>query len=431
MKDLLKAYSDPKVLEVADAVRSILYTDGAMITENDETKTPELSSLQLKDLLTSADIIPLLPEAITHVILEEIEPASIIYNTFFNEVRAIRSGTFVIHSIGPMVALPVGANGEYPETSFALDATGHRININTQKYGLEINIADEVLEDNLIGVVGMWLRRAANALVRNREKMAIDMIKKYGIIMMDNNSPSAPVKNLSGRDITGTQNGTMTMNDLMELYTSALMEGFTLDTMIMHPLAWQTFMTDAEMKEIVLNNNTLVTYRPPRGSYSRALQQLAHPENLGLTWNKGYGNPTLDPTTNKLGKNPYASTLSVMNATFNLPPRSVLPTPLQIIVSPYAPISTVNNRTITDIIFAESSEVGLALRKTDPITERFENPEKERVKIRMKETFGMGILNQGKAIRIAKNVVVDRNYVFDNVNSVTNMANLNRYSDLV
>ncbi len=429
MSDLLKAYSDPKVLEIAEAFRAIMHTDGTMI-ETKENGPPELKGVQLRDLLTSADLIPLLPEAITHVILEEIEPAAIIYDNLFQQVRVIRNGTFVIHSIGPMVALPVGANGEYPQTSFAMDSTGYKININTQKYGLELDIADEVLEDNLIGVVGMWLRRAANALVRNREKMALDMIQKYGIIMFDNDSPSAPVKNFSGRDIAGDANGTMTMNDLMELYTSALMEGFTLDTMIMHPLAWQTFMTDAEMREIVLNNNTLVTYRPPRGSFSRALAQLAHSQGLGLTWGKGFGNATLDPSSTKLGKNPFATTLSVMGATFNTPPRQILPTPLQIIVSPYVPIRTVNNVTITDIIFAEAGETGLVLKKLDPITERFQNPEKERIKIRMKEVFGMGILNQGKGIRIAKNIVVDRNYVFDNVNSVT-LSTLDRYADRV
>ena len=74
---------------------------------------------------------------------------------------------------------------------------------------------------------------------------------------------------------------------------------------------------------------------------------------------------------------------------------------------------------VTDLIFAQSGEAGLVLRDGEPIVNQFKVEEKESIVVRMKEGLGFGILNLGKAVIIAKNVVIDRNYVFQNMNSVT------------
>jgi len=427
------------VLELAECFKSAMYGDGIVMTstknEDSDFASSKFGKLRVKDLLTRKDLLPLFPEAITHVMLDEIEPRAVVYDTLFNEVGVTRSGTFVIHNIGPLSAGPVADNGEYPETNFALDRLGYRININTMKFGLQINISDDVFEDNLIGVVGLWLRRAANALVRNREKMSMDKISKFGIITFDNSNPSGyswDVKSYTGRAIDGSYNGTLSLNDLMEMYVSALLEGFTLDTLLMHPLAWQTFMTDPEMKEIVLQNNTVVSYVPPRGSRARGWTTLTN-GGLGLSWDKGTGSSNIfDPSTMKLGANPWTRNLNALGATFNIPPR-YFPTPLTIVVTPYSPFGQVTVGSIqkywTDLVFAQRDECGLVMRKQEPITETFDDREKEIRKIRMKEVFGMGIMNQGKAIRVAKRVVIDRNYVFQNYNAAT-LSEINRKSGL-
>ena len=62
-----------------------------------------------------------------------------------------------------------------------------------------------------------------------------------GITVMDNASPTAvadPTEygSLTGRDITGAFNGSMTLNDLFDLYAWLVMRGFTPNTLILHPL---------------------------------------------------------------------------------------------------------------------------------------------------------------------------------------------------
>ena len=416
------------VLEVAELIKATMKSDGQLLVPGVNASESRFARLKVKDLLTEKDLLPLLPQAITHVLLNEIEPEAVIYNTFFHEFGVTRNGTFVIHNIGPMTAGAVANNGEYPEASFATDKTGFRIDVSTAKFGLQITISDEVIEDNLIGIIGLWLKRASNALVRNREKMAMDAIQNYGIITHDNSNPDGytwDVKSYSGRGIDGVANGTPSLEDMMEMYVRAMLEGFFLDTLCMHPLAWQMFMTDPEMKEIVLSNNVITSFRAPLGKRAPGWTQLSNP--LGLNWNKGTGTNTLDPSVTKLGANPWLRTQNVLGNTWNIPPR-YFPTPLTIVVTPYVPFGSVQvpapgggtmSKYWSDLIFAQADECGLVLRKLDPITETFENKEKEYRKIRMKEIFGMAIMNQGKAIRIAKRAIIGRNYVFQNTNSVS------------
>jgi hypothetical protein len=406
-------------------IRDIMAGVSSFTDENGESHTYDV-----KDVLRNADLVPLTQETISRIMVDEIEPDSVIYDTLFTEIGVTRGGTFQFTSTGELVAGPVGEDGEYPETNFAFGIQGYRIMAQVQKYGLAVRIAQDVLEDNLIDVVGMWLRKARNALVRNREKMAWDEVKKYGTIEYNNAAPttSPKVRTTTGRGIDGVQNGTLSLNDLLELYTQAMIDGYNLDTLIMHPFAWQMFMVDPEMKEIILNNNTVVTFRPPQGGLFTRMKVLEGPNGLGLTYGKGQGNPMMDPSTGKLFPDPFVRTMMALGAQMQIKPH-VWPTPLTIIVSPFVPIKAVGNNYVTDMVFAEAGECGVVFRKDDPIVEQFDLAQKEQVMIRMKESFGMGVMNQGKAIRIAKNIVVDRNYVFQNMNAIQ-LNPLTRYSAL-
>jgi hypothetical protein len=401
-----------------DVANAIVLNNGIMTDENGDELT-----VNMRDMLRKEDLVPLMPEQITHVMLEEIEPASVIYSNFFSEVMATETQqSLMIHNIGPVSVQPLGEYGEYPETNLSMDTSGYEINLRMQKYGLELRVHEDVLNMNLVPVVSMWMARARNAFIRNREKLAIQELKKHGIVVFDNDNPSNythEVKSYSGRNIAGVANGTMSLNDLMEVYVSALLEGFTIDTIAMNPLAWQTFMVDPEMREIVLNNNTVVTYKAPNGSAALGrYKELEGLMKLGLPWSKGAGNPTLGPEAAKLGQNPYAMTKALLGMTLNIPPR-YFPTPLTIVVSPFVPVRQVGNTMVTDIFFAQSGEAGIVLRDGEPVVREIALPEKEAMVIRMREGLGFGVLNLGKAVRICRNVVVDRNYVFENYNSVS------------
>lgn len=416
-----KEFSLEERASALQVANSIMHHDGYVADENGQ-----VGQIVLKDMLRKEDLLPLMPEAITHVMLEEIEPQSVLYNNFFTQVVAQDTHqSLIIHNMGPLSVQPVGDYGEYPDSNLAMDMSGYDLNLRIRRYGLELRVHEDVVAQNMIPVIGMWLQRARNAFVRNREKLAVQELKKHGIVVYDNNNPagySHEVKAYSGRGIDGNANGTMSLNDLMAVYVSALLDGYTVDTIAMNPFAWQTFMVDPEMREIVINNNTVVSYRAPNGSSAFGrFSQLTGPLNLGLPWGKGAGHNNLDPNqslTGKLGQNPYALTQSILGATYNIGPR-YFPTPLTIVVSPFVPLSRIGNTLVTDIIFAQGGEAGVVLKEGDPVVKQFSVEEKEAIVVRMREGLAYGTLNLGKAVRICKNVVVDRNYVFENSNSVT------------
>jgi len=422
-------YSADDKLVMDRTIRDIMSGRSYYVDENGDRQT-----YNIQDVLRKPDLVPLTQESISKVFIDEIEPDATIYNTLFTEVGVTRPGTFEFTAAGELNVGTVGEDGEYPETNFTFGVGGYRIQAQVQKYGLAVRIANEVLEENLVDIVGMWLRKARNAMVRNREKMSWDHILKYGIVEFNNAAPTSAslgnrgIQTTTGRGIDGVQNGSMSVNDMLELYTTAMIDGYTLDTIIMHPFAWQMFMVDPEMKEIIMSNNTVVSMRPPQGGLFNRMRVLEGPNGLGLTYGKGNGNPTMDPSNGKFFPDPFSRSMMAYGATMNIKP-SIWPTPLTIIVSPFVPIRQVGENYVTDLIFAQAGECGIVFRKDDPIVDQFDLEMKEQTYIRMKESFGIGILNQGKSIRIAKNIVVSRNYVFQNANNVT-LDPLTRYSPI-
>jgi len=413
-----------------DVIRDIYHSGMSYVNVADDEGNSNKKEVLFKDLVTDKDLARFIPEAVTQVLLDEIEPASIIVDNLFTVARITRSGSIIITDTGPLAAGPIGADGEYPNQGIAMTSGGYRLSLTTGKYGLALALTQDVLDNNDLAILSYWMRKAANALTRNREWMAMNALLSEGIVMFDNADPTGngmwDIRNLTGRGIDGNQNGTFSLNDLMELYAYTQMEGFTMDTIMMNPLAWMTFMTDPEMREIVLDGNTVISFRPPLGNRAPSWTQLNNP--LGLKWDGGVGNESLDATLMKLGLNPYARSQSVLGSTFNLAPKH-FPTPLKIILSPYVPLRRVGTgataKYVTDIIFAQAGEAGIFVRKEEPMTDRFNDSWKEITKVKMREEIGVAITNQGKAIRIVKNAVIGRNYVFDNVNS-TSLSPLNR-----
>ena len=60
------------------------------------------------------------------------------------------------------------------------------------------------------------------------------------VTVFDNASPTTTADpneygTTTGRDITGAFNGSMTLNDIFDMYAFMAMRGFIPDTLIMHP----------------------------------------------------------------------------------------------------------------------------------------------------------------------------------------------------
>lgn len=383
-----------------------------------EVEDGNINRYSLKDLVTSEDLMRFFPTAVETVVREAIEPNLFIADRLFQKITIERGTRVQIGALGAMEAGRVGQGGEYPERQLDLDG-GDMVAITTQKYGLKISLTEDALKENQFDVVNIWLRAAGKALARCKEKVAAKLINEMGYKVFDNANPAtAYFGSTTGRDITGAANGSMTSTDVFELYAYLLNRGFNGDVLLMHPLAWKTFMTDTEMREVVLSASTV------------AKVQGAPAPNWG-TSHYGYGLRTTATGNEKLngntakGPSAWAQTLNPLGAQFSVAPK-YLPTPIEVIVTHFMPFvygpkgtERMDSGCVTNVVLVDSSNCGV-MGQSEPVRiDRWTDPERDIENIKMREAYGFAPLEQGKAIAKASNINVARNYNFENVNQRT------------
>lgn len=366
--------------------------------------------ITINDLVTSEDIKPFVPRVVRRIIVEAVEPNLLILPNLFTRVDIPEGQMVEIGSIGTIQAGKVAQGDIFPQTTLSTDTVGATAGITVAKYGCAINITEEAIKDNQFDVITLWLRAAGVALARLKESKAIKLLVSMGVTVFDNATPgNAEIGSLTGRNIAGDGNGSMTLNDLFDMWAYLSLRGFNPDTLIMSPLAWKVFAVDPELREIVLRGATLATRRMPLGSGSEGWNGIFTPDGIG---------PKYKYTGDDDGISAYTQTLTPVGASWNLPPQ-YLPSPLKVLVTHYTPYSERAGglSPITDIIMADSQRCGILVQRENPTTQEDNIFERQVRQVHIYERYGMGVFDQGKGIAIAKNVVVDRNYIFDNVNS--------------
>ncbi len=389
-------------------------------------KDGNYNKFELKDLVTREDLMRFIPQTVETVVREAIEPNLFIVDRLFQRITIERGSRIQIGALGALEAARVGQAGEYQEKTLDLDG-GDMIALTTDKHGLKISLTEEVLRDNLWDVVNVWLRAAGRALARHKERQAAKIISEMGYDVFDNINPTNSYAGVTtGRDITGTANGSMTANDIFEMYAYLLNRGFTPDVVMMHPLAWKTFMCDTEMREVVLAGNTVVSRRAPNGEAPMAWG-TSH-NGFGFRTSQT-GNMQTSGNTIK-GASPWVQTLNPLGNTFNIAPR-YLPGPLEVIVTQYVPFSyggalyeRIDAGCRTNVVMVDSSNCGVIGQSQEVTTDRWTDPERDIENIKMREEYGFAILEQGKGIAVARNIAIARNYNFENANSQT-LSNIN------
>jgi hypothetical protein len=385
--------------------------------------------LELKDALTSDDVTRFIPTVVTTIVREALEPATVVVNNLFQSITLERGRQVQIGSIGSMHVADIPEGSDYPE--FYPDmGEGNIVAGNVGKVGVMIHFTDEMIEDTQFDILGLWLRAAGRAFARHKEKKAIRLLNEMGTVVYDNGNPSGAEKGVcTGRDITGAQNGSMTLNDVFEMYAYMVNRGFTPSHWVVHPLAWAIFLTDSEMREVMMEAGTLVTNRLPDGSPSPGWPtEFGGRGQRTAATGEGEETPNYGPSNaqGRFGANAFTQSLNPLHSTFNIPPRG-LPTPLQILVTPHLQYrasagltsTAADGKASTSVFMADANATGVLINKESISIEEFDKPLQDMQGLKLRERYGFMEIEQGKGVTVAKQVIIDRNYVFDNVNSVT------------
>ena len=376
---------------------------------------------EFKDVFFTEDLTRFIGTTVTSIVQEAVEPELLVVPNLFKSIAYEGPGrTVEIGGVGALHAAEVPEGQEYPEADFSY-GDGYIIQLGIAKHGLKLRITQEVIDDNLFDVFGMWLQMAGRALARHKEEYGIMLLNDMGITVADNGQANDDTElgHMSGRDIAGAFNGTMTANDIFDMWVYGYLRGFNYDTLLMNPLAWKVFMNDDKAREIFFSNGVIASNRQPDGSGASTFG--AGFGGLGYK-SDPYGNDYNNLGTGLAGPNPFTQNLNPLGASFNIAPK-YLPSPLKIIVSPHVGYgsSTVGGKAVkvTDIMMADSQNAGLLMTKEGISMDEWADPERDIRSMKIKERWGMALLAQGKGVAVAKNVVIADNYQFENSNTAS------------
>lgn len=354
-----------------------------------------LEPIQMKDALSVPDAPMWMPKVVQNIVREAHEPLLIGAN-LLQRINYSYGQTITFGSVGALVAADIAEGQEYPERK--LNIGGGTVTCTVGKSGLAVKITDEMIRYSQYDVVGMHLRAAGRALARHKEQKIFNMIRNLGVVTHDNANPNNSVFGVThGRDLTGAANGSLVLDDLFDAFAQVITQGFMPNTILMHPLTWVMFMKDAHLRALALaagRNTWFGTYQ------GNPVGRAPWDFNGGLGPSSGQA---IDPNTAPISAYPQTITSKP-----NFPDLG-FPFPFQVVVSPFVHFDPVNK--LTDIMIFDSNELGVLVVDEDITTEDFDDPSVDIKKIKIRERYGVAILNEGLAIAVMKNISVKPNAI--------------------
>ena len=380
------------------------------------------SAITIHDLITEKKYRNIFKSVVDEYIVNSVAPQQVIAQNLFQRIDLEETAVRVnIKTFGALEAQLIDPElGIGKEKNPDLSNVGHEVKFDVNRWGLSLGMTEKAIKTDSYGLLKFWLREASNALSRTKEYNCYKLLNAYGTTVFSN-SAASEFGAATGRGVTGEQNGTPSFNDVVEAYAYLSMRGYNPDVMLIHPFAWRMFLTDPMFREVFLKGSKIVTATVPKGD---PFPGWTDPFN-----GRGYKTAAV--------KTPFDPTLRALGATYTISPAASLTgAPLTIIVSPRIPFKKGNIvgqsgstdfgiKGVTDIIIADSSRAGIMGVTQDPSVRNWDNVEKLAKFWEVSEEYGLGVMDQGKGLVVMRDMVVDREYSFDNVNSVT-LTNLNR-----
>ena len=316
---------------------------------------------KFNQMLATPSAQVLIPRVIVGAMREVTEPM-FIGSSFYQRIRLDNGQAMVFPSIGVMRAFDAAEGGEIAEDT--LDWQTHEgVEVRVGKSGVRVRVTEEMIADSQWDIVAMMIREAGRALGRHKEQKAFVQFSKHGHPVFDNAKRATnPDAGTTGLDKNGNYNDTFSTEDFLDLVIAVMANEYTPTDLLMHPLTWTVFAKN-ELNGLMLSN--------PYGNYPHKGQP---------------GNIALGPDSIQ-GRLPFG---------FNVQ------------LSPFIPFDKKNKR--YDMYCIDRNNVGVQLVRQDLKVDRFNEPARDIQNVKMTERYGFGVLNEGKAIAVAKNIALDKSY---------------------
>lgn len=337
----------------------------------------------LQEALTTTDSIKLIPKVIEGKLREAAEP-EYLGTRFFNTVRVEggASAVYVIPVVGEVRAFEVGEGSKYNEDTFEVNTfENSTLEVRVKKVGVKVSITEEAITDSSWDILGINVRKMGRAMARYKEEMIFNAFSTHGHIVFDNDLRAINSEaGTTGKDQNGAFNDTLSVEDFLDMTMALMGNGFNPTDVIMHPLVWVVFARNA-----MIGNGLSFGALGGNGIHPNGAIQ-GTPAAFGMA-NNGDGQKLImrpDQVQNRL------------------------PVPLQVNFSPWVKFDKAAKK--FDMYILDKTEVGVIAQKEGLSTENWTDPERDIRSLKCKERYGIGILNNGRGITVARNIAVAASY---------------------
>ena len=345
----------------------------------------------IKETIMTTDVVDLVPRIIESKMIEAEDTQSVI-SPFFTKVQAGNTnGTVVVPIIGELQAHEVAEGGAYNDEAVEINTLEYNsIEVRPKKIGLKVTLSEEVIMDSYWDIMEANLSRIGGAMARYKDEWCAREFSEHGHVVFDNalaaQKPDAATTGL-GED--SLPNNTLSVEDFMSMCLALMANDKTPTDVIMHPLCWLVFARNAMVGQgLTFGAMGAMNVNP-----------------FGTTQGTG----GLAGLSNNMGSQQFV--LDESQARFNLP------MPINVILSPRVKFDK-QNKTF-DMYVIDRNNIGAIVQREDLSVEKWTNPEIDVRIIKAKERYGIGIMDNGKGIAVAKNISAMPSYPRPTVVRVT------------
>lgn len=340
-------------------------------------------SATIREALMSTDTVRLIPKVIEGQLREAAEP-EYLASKFMNviHVEGNNSAVYVVPVVGEIFASEVTEGGRYNEQNLDFNTVENgQLEIRVKKYGLKVTISEEAIQDSSWDIYGINVRKMGRAMARLKEENCFNAFSNHGHILFDNDKREQfPEAGTTGRDADGSYNDTLSVEDFLDLVLALMGNNRVPTDIIMHPLTW-----------VIFARNSMIGNGLTFGAFGG---NQVHP------WGATQGTPGFAGLSSEEGPQKLIMRPDQV--------QNRLPIPLAINFSPFVRFDKLKKR--FDMYCIDRSEVGVIVEREGLSTDDWNDPERDMRMLKVKERYGVGILDNGKGITVARNIAVAPTY---------------------
>ena len=337
----------------------------------------------VQETLHSTDTVKLIPKVIEGKLREAAEPVYLA-TRFMKTVRVNEgnSAVYVIPIVGELYASEVAEGGRYNESTVDFSTLEQKTyEIRVKKYGLKVSITEEAVTDGAWDIMGINISKMGRAMARLKEEICFNAFSDHGHIVFDNNlRAQMPEAGTSGRAQDGSYNDTLSTEDFIDMVLAMMGNNHNPTDIIMHPLTW-----------VIFARNSMIGNGMTYGAFGG---QQMHP------WGATQGTPGFGGLSAEQGPQKFVLTPDQVQGR--------LPMPIRINFSPFVRFDKKTKK--FDMYILDENEVGIIAQKDSLSTENWTDPERDIRLLKCKERYGVGILDNGRGIVVARNLAVAPTY---------------------